>query len=167
MHMKYCFGIDIGGTTVKMGLFSEEEHLIDKWEIPTNTENKEHSPSLKLFYSMVNALGYDLQIVKEGNLPINTYLHTDNCDAKINISGPQEQLKMIEAKYQIGLSSKFDIYVVPIKFNQKYTIGVTYDKVEVCAALYDYDNFTLLTNEEDTITYISVVWRCNSICQSA
>ena len=47
-------------------------------------------------------------------------------------------------------SSKFDIYVVPIKFNQKYTIGVTYDKVEVCAALYDYDNFTLLTNEEDT-----------------
>ena len=27
-------------------------------------ENKEHSPSLKLFYSMVNALGYDLQIVK-------------------------------------------------------------------------------------------------------
>ena len=27
-------------------------------------ENKEHSPSLKLFYSMVRALGYDLQIVK-------------------------------------------------------------------------------------------------------
>lgn len=47
-------------------------------------------------------------------------------------------------------SSKFDIYVVPIKFNQKYTIGVAYDKIEVCAALYDYDNFTLLTNEEDT-----------------
>lgn len=28
-------------------------------------ENKEHSPSLKLFYSMVNALGYELQIVKK------------------------------------------------------------------------------------------------------
>ena len=27
-------------------------------------EKKEHSPSLKLFYSVVNALGYDLQIVK-------------------------------------------------------------------------------------------------------
>lgn len=25
---------------------------------------KEHSPSLKLFYSMVNALGYDLKLVK-------------------------------------------------------------------------------------------------------
>lgn len=31
-------------------------------------ENKEHSPSLKLFYSMVNALGYDLQIVKRSTM---------------------------------------------------------------------------------------------------
>lgn len=28
-------------------------------------EKKEHSPSLKLFYSMVHALGYDLKIVKQ------------------------------------------------------------------------------------------------------
>lgn len=34
--MKYCFGIDIGGTTVKCGLFSVEGLLIDKWEIPTD-----------------------------------------------------------------------------------------------------------------------------------
>ena len=27
-------------------------------------EKKEHSPSLKLFHSMLNALGYDLRIVK-------------------------------------------------------------------------------------------------------
>lgn len=31
-------------------------------------ENKEHSPSLKLFYSIVNALGYDLRIVKRGTV---------------------------------------------------------------------------------------------------
>lgn len=37
--MRYCFGVDIGGTTVKMGLFSEEGTIIDKWEIPTRTEN--------------------------------------------------------------------------------------------------------------------------------
>lgn len=36
---KYCFGIDVGGTTVKMGFFSEEGDLIDKWEIPTVTTN--------------------------------------------------------------------------------------------------------------------------------
>ena len=32
---KYCFGIDVGGTTVKMGLFTTEGELLDKWEIPT------------------------------------------------------------------------------------------------------------------------------------
>ena len=37
--MNYCFGVDIGGTTVKMGLFSVDGELIDKWEIKTRTEN--------------------------------------------------------------------------------------------------------------------------------
>lgn len=37
--MKYCFGVDIGGTTVKMGLFQEDGVLMDKWEIVTRTEN--------------------------------------------------------------------------------------------------------------------------------
>lgn len=38
--MKYCFGVDIGGTTVKLGLFSTKGELLDKWEIPTRTENQ-------------------------------------------------------------------------------------------------------------------------------
>ena len=38
--MQYCFGVDIGGTTVKMGLFRTEGTLVDKWEIKTRTENK-------------------------------------------------------------------------------------------------------------------------------
>ena len=33
----YIFGVDLGGTTVKIGLFENEE-LLDKWEIPTRTE---------------------------------------------------------------------------------------------------------------------------------
>ena len=36
---KYCFGIDVGGTTVKCGLFSTDGNLLDKWEIPTRTED--------------------------------------------------------------------------------------------------------------------------------
>lgn len=36
---KYCFGIDVGGTTVKMGLFTTEGELHDKWEIPTRKED--------------------------------------------------------------------------------------------------------------------------------
>lgn len=35
---KYCFGVDVGGTTVKLGLFSTEGTLLDKWEIKTRTE---------------------------------------------------------------------------------------------------------------------------------
>lgn len=38
--MRYCFGVDVGGTTVKMGLFSTEGDILDKWEIPTRTENE-------------------------------------------------------------------------------------------------------------------------------
>ncbi len=40
---EYVFGADIGGTTVKMGLFDREGRLLDKWEIPTNKENKGES----------------------------------------------------------------------------------------------------------------------------
>ena len=36
---KYVFGVDVGGTTVKMGLFSADGNVMDKWEIPTRTEN--------------------------------------------------------------------------------------------------------------------------------
>ncbi|HIQ98208.1 MAG TPA: ROK family glucokinase [Candidatus Scybalocola faecavium] len=36
---KICFGIDIGGTTVKIGVLSMEGELLDKWEIPTRTED--------------------------------------------------------------------------------------------------------------------------------
>ena len=36
---KYCFGVDVGGTTVKVGLFTVEGQLLDKWEIITRTEN--------------------------------------------------------------------------------------------------------------------------------
>lgn len=36
----YAFGVDIGGTTVKIGLFDREGCVLDKWEIPTNKENK-------------------------------------------------------------------------------------------------------------------------------
>ncbi|MCI5873422.1 MAG: ROK family glucokinase [Clostridiales bacterium] len=36
---KYAFGVDIGGTTCKIGFFETSGKLLDKWEIKTNTEN--------------------------------------------------------------------------------------------------------------------------------
>lgn len=37
--MKYIFGVDVGGTTVKMGLFTEDGKLADKWEIVTRRDD--------------------------------------------------------------------------------------------------------------------------------
>ena len=48
--MKHCFGIDVGGTTVKIGLFRENGELVNKWEIKTRVENegKEILPDIAL-----------------------------------------------------------------------------------------------------------------------
>lgn len=36
----HCIGIDLGGTTIKFGLFNLEGHLIDKWQTQTDTSEK-------------------------------------------------------------------------------------------------------------------------------
>ena len=41
--MRYLFGVDIGGTTVKIGLVSYEGEILDKFEIKTNVENNGES----------------------------------------------------------------------------------------------------------------------------
>ncbi|MBQ3105525.1 MAG: ROK family glucokinase [Lachnospiraceae bacterium] len=38
--MRYCFGVDVGGTTTKMGIFLEDGSMVEKWEIKTHTENE-------------------------------------------------------------------------------------------------------------------------------
>ena len=35
----YIYGVDIGGTSVKMGLFDEKGEMLEKWEIDTRKEN--------------------------------------------------------------------------------------------------------------------------------
>ena len=37
--MSYVYGVDLGGTTVKIGIFSDEGVMKDKWEIPTRTDD--------------------------------------------------------------------------------------------------------------------------------
>ena len=32
---KKCIGIDVGGTTVKVGMFELDGTLVKKWEVPT------------------------------------------------------------------------------------------------------------------------------------
>ena len=35
---KKCIGIDVGGTTVKVGMFELDGTLVKKWEVPTRKE---------------------------------------------------------------------------------------------------------------------------------
>ena len=37
---QFCFGVDVGGTSVKIGLFNDQEIPIHTWEIPTRKEEK-------------------------------------------------------------------------------------------------------------------------------
>lgn len=39
-NAKFVFGVDVGGTTVKLGFFSNSGQLLDKWEITTNKTEK-------------------------------------------------------------------------------------------------------------------------------
>ena len=54
--MKYCFGIDIGGTTVKLGLFQEDGKIRDKWEIKTRIEEKGRNILPDIAKSLMNRL---------------------------------------------------------------------------------------------------------------
>ena len=51
MGMK-CIGVDIGGTSVKIGLFETTGELLTKWEVKTRKETGcEHSSGCGCFYS--------------------------------------------------------------------------------------------------------------------
>lgn len=49
-------GIDIGGTTIKMGVFNTEGKVLDKWEIPTYRENEGNHIVNDIYKSIINRL---------------------------------------------------------------------------------------------------------------
>lgn len=49
---KYGFGVDVGGTTIKMGYFTTDGTLLDKWEIKTNVKNNGESILLDIANSI-------------------------------------------------------------------------------------------------------------------
>lgn len=79
MTKKYAFGVDIGGTTVKMGLFDEEGTVLEKWEIPTNTENH-GSAVLPDIAAEIEAKSAEKNIAKE-----------DICGIGVGVPGPVDR----------------------------------------------------------------------------
>lgn len=59
---KIVFGVDIGGTTVKLGVFTADGTLNDKWEIPTRTEENGRfilADVAQSIHDKIKALGYE------------------------------------------------------------------------------------------------------------
>lgn len=90
--VKNCIGIDVGGTTVKFGLFREDGQLLKKWEIPTKTEGRKE----KLYSDMEASIRKEL--AEEGLTP------TDLAGIGVGIPGPVLPDGKISALVNLGLS---------------------------------------------------------------
>ncbi len=63
MGMK-CVGVDVGGTSVKIGIFEITGELIHKWEVPTRQEEGGK-------YILSDTAASILKTLKELNIPLD------------------------------------------------------------------------------------------------
>lgn len=61
---EYVFGVDLGGTTCKLGLFRKSGELMEKWEIPTDTSEK-GANILKDIAASIHKKMVDLSMTKD------------------------------------------------------------------------------------------------------
>ena len=54
---KKCIGVDVGGTSVKLGLFEVTGELLKKWEVPTNKEEQGKCTSKRSLWFLMGAKG--------------------------------------------------------------------------------------------------------------
>lgn len=57
---KYIIGIDIGGTTIKFGIFDLTYKLLEKWQIPTNTKQKGKMILTEIYQSIASRIDFSL-----------------------------------------------------------------------------------------------------------
>lgn len=92
--MRHCFGVDIGGTTVKIGFFAQDGTLLDKWEIKSRTENGGEN------------------ILPDITKSLNDYLAEKNLDKKrmmgigVGIPGPVNKQGIVQQTANLGWGYK-------------------------------------------------------------
>ncbi len=88
--MKYGFGADLGGTTVKIAYFDENGTLLDKWEIPTRTADggKNILPDIA-----ASILGY---------LDKNKISHDSIIGIGIGVPGPVDEQGVVNRCINLG-----------------------------------------------------------------
>lgn len=95
--MKYCFGIDVGGTTVKLGLFDTQGTVLDKWEIKTRSEN-----------GGVNVLP-DIAAAVKGKMEEKGIETADVVGAGIGVPGPVTNDGYINKAVNLGWNERFNV----------------------------------------------------------
>jgi len=81
--MKYGFGVDLGGTTVKIAWFDRLGSLLDKWEIPTDLSCNGKNILPDIARSILNFL-------RENNIP-----HQDILGIGIGVPGPVDKRNVV------------------------------------------------------------------------
>ncbi len=87
---KYCFGVDLGGTTVKIGLFTPEGEVVEKWEIPTRTQEN-GSKILPDIADAILAKMQEREIAKESVIGVG-----------IGVPGPVDDAGMVYRAVNLG-----------------------------------------------------------------
>lgn len=91
---RYCFGIDVGGTTIKCGLFKTNGDLVEKWEIKTRTQEagmyilpdiaesvSGKIAALKLDRADIAGIGVGVPgPVRDGKVPVAVNIHWGETD---------------------------------------------------------------------------------------
>lgn len=88
----YVFGVDVGGTTVKMGLFDKEGNVLDKWEIPTRTANNGE-----------NILP-DIAASVKAKMAEKSFTKDDVIGVGIGVPGPVEKSGVVHKAVNLGWS---------------------------------------------------------------
>ena len=86
----YCFGVDLGGTTVKIGLFTPEGEVVEKWEIPTRTQEN-GSKILPDIADAILAKMQEREIAKEAVIGVG-----------IGVPGPVDDAGMVYRAVNLG-----------------------------------------------------------------
>lgn len=92
--MKYGFGVDIGGTTVKIAYFDETGKMLDSWEIPTVKEGKGE----KILPDVAKAL--------EGYLKEHGVARQDVIGVGVGVPGPVNSHGVVNMCVNLGWGRK-------------------------------------------------------------
>lgn len=94
---KYCFGVDLGGTTVKMGLFRPDGEVVDKWEIPTIKDNEGSQILPDIANSIIDKMA-EKNIDKENVIGVG-----------IGVPGPVDNEGFCNKAANLGWKNKIDL----------------------------------------------------------